>query len=81
MVEALRIRVAATKCPACQQQTLTLATYTNVVNPIKQTETKDGKLVAKGWDASVTCSNCSMTGVVNSTGFEYKGLTRRVKKE
>jgi hypothetical protein len=65
-IEALRARVTQTKCPACLQQTLRLHKYTNAV---------------KGWDAEILCDNCNLLGVVNSTGFEFKGLSRRVKKE
>lgn len=63
----LRRVIEQTHCPGCGQSTLKLGTYTRT---------------PKEWGATVSCSNCSLTGEVNNTGFNFNkvdGKGRAIK--
>ena len=60
----LKQQVISTACPNCKQTTLSLKKYT-------QGQT--------GWESEMECSNCGLNGVVNSTGFEFKGMRKGPK--
>lgn len=56
--------VSELPCVACTQKTLTLQNFNK--GP-------------KGWEAIVGCSNCTFTGVFNSTGFDAKAISSKGK--
>jgi hypothetical protein len=51
-------------CTACGQNKLVLGSFKR--NPV-------------GWEAEVSCGNCNFRGVVNSEGFEFKGVSSKGK--
>ena len=51
-------------CMACGQNGLVLEKF--VRNP-------------KGWDAEVSCGNCTFHGVINSEGFDFKQISSKGK--
>ena len=51
-------------CTACGHNGLVLEKF--VRNP-------------KGWDAEVSCGNCTFHGVINSEGFDFKQISSKGK--
>ena len=63
-VNHFKALVKATPCTACTQRTLQLTQF--VRNP-------------KGWAARVNCTNCNLTGIVNSEGFDFNQVSSKGK--
>jgi DNA-directed RNA polymerase subunit RPC12/RpoP len=53
-------------CPACGQRGNSLQLEKFVRNP-------------EGWDAEISCTNCTFRGIVNSLGLDFKELHGRGK--
>jgi len=61
-IELFKEALKDTKCPGCTQTFLDLDSFT---------------VGATGWEASIHCSNCTFTGVFNSSGFNVSGLKKK----
>lgn len=56
--------VAAIACPACEQETLEVQSYSQ--GPTD-------------WEATISCKNCDLNGVANKTGFSFTDLCSKGK--
>jgi len=65
-VEHFKALIKAQACPACGQKEKSLLLDKFVRNP-------------RGWDAEVSCSNCTFLGIVNSEGFDFKQISSKGK--
>jgi len=60
-IDSFKRLVAESLCPGCSQHTVKVVMFGR--GP-------------EGWEAQVSCKNCLMKGVVNSTGFKFEGLEK-----
>jgi len=65
-VESFKALIKKQPCPACGQSGKSLLLDKFVRNP-------------KGWDAEVSCSNCTFHGIINSEGFDFKQISSKGK--
>ena len=60
-IDSFKQLVMKSGCPGCGQQTVKVVMFGRGPN---------------GWEAQVSCKNCGMKGIVNSTGFKFEGLEK-----
>jgi hypothetical protein len=60
-IDSFKHLVMTSPCPGCGQKTVKVGMFGRGPD---------------GWEASVSCRNCDMKGIVNSTGFKFEKLEK-----